>query len=1091
MADNKIRIDVAFNSQKAEQNAKNLSKALDEVKSTMEQTAKTDLNIDTKTAEKGVKSLSSVFEKLKDKLKSTISVNVDSEKIKSDLNAAKEYVAETFSYIKNDIQKTIDVAKDPTKYQIDTSEAEKRLDKLDKEIEKLKKKKSELFQSDAAQELTQKYQKNEADYRQNLANAKTPQQKQAVENAHILDVQDLKNQYSGFLSQVEETETKLKAANGEVKELVTAIRQSEDAEQRLNSGLGQFTQKCETAKNSSNGLVRAFRTMTLPLQGVGVAFSTLSNKIGAVKNKVKQAVTSTRAFQAVSKAASRVWNGLHTAANRLKTAISKVRSAFQKVSSLGSKFGVNLKSSLSPAESLKKKFTRVGLALLGARSAMMLFKQVVSSAMENNEKLQTQLNAAKGVLGEAISPLINALVSMLSKAVTFADAIYQAFTGTSLVAKYNAKQAEKTASATEDAAKAAKEYKNQMASFDVANKLSDNSSSSSSSGGSSSGEGGAIFETSSLDSWMNQIIEKFKAGDWGSIGRTIAGTINSALDDINWSGIQTKVKTFCKDLSDAVNGFIDELDWGKVGNNVGEAINTVTMGINTLVDNIDWNGLGAGFADGMNHLVDTVDTDELGKTLSAKIKIITDTLYGFFNGDEKKGTSGFDFKNFGGKIGDTVNSWFNNIDWGKIASNMSDSISGAFKTVTGFIKNLDTDAIIDDIVDFVKNIDWEGIADSAFEALGAAVGKVFKIAEKLGELFNDAFKNITSYFDDSIDEAGGNVIEGIFNGIVNWLKDVGNWMKEHILDPFINGFKEAFDIHSPSKNQDIIDLGKNLIEGAFNGIVEWLKDIKKWFQDNVFSKITEAWDGLKELTVSIGGNVLPTFDDLKDKWDSIKEKGKTAMATIKGEIHNKFKNLKTKWDSIKNKTNWKTIKGSVHNKFKNLKSKWDSIKNKTNWKTVKGSIAKSFSNAKKSWDGIKSKAETVTTKLKDGITNAIKKILTSLCNMVNKVIGVLNKILPRGMKISTVSPPKLARGGIVNNPGRGVTATVGEAGAEAILPLENNTGWMDLLAERIANRINANGEVLQTIITLDGETIAKKISQVNGRRNIRMNGGVV
>ena len=111
--------------------------------------------------------------------------------------------------------------------------------------------------------------------------------------------------------------------------------------------------------------------------------------------------------------------------------------------------------------------------------------------------------------------------------------------------------------------------------------------------------------------------------------------------------------------------------------------------------------------------------------------------------------------------------------------------------------------------------------------------------------------------------------------------------------------------------------------------------------------------------------------------------------------------------------------------------------------------------------------------------------------MVNKVIGVLNKILPRGMKISTVSPPKLARGGIVNNPGRGVTATVGEAGAEAILPLENNTGWMDSLAERIANKINANGEVLQTIITLDGETIAKKISQVNGRRNIRMNGGVV
>lgn len=1027
MADNKIRIDVAFNSQKAEQNAKKLSKALDEVKNTMEQTAKTDLDIDTKTAEKSAKKLSKSFDEVKNSMK--------------DISGLK----------------------------IDASKAEKELKQVEKELERYQKKLNEA-ESGKLGEYNKEYERITSGYESDKAAASQTKNSQArneqLANAEALANQQIDNLNTKYAKVLEETDSyyaKIQQCKDRQQELTQAIEQAREKQAQQNALVNKASGNFDAAKKSANQT---------------------KNEVKKTANEAQRASKKTRQFSSSMKSSERN-------ARKTKSQTQKIKKDISAFSSKMKKFAGTFKSSIKPAESMRKKFTKIGLAMLGARSAFMLFKQVVSSAMENNEKLQTQLNAAKGVLGEAISPLINALVSMLSKAVTFADAIYQAFTGTSLVAKYNAKQAEKTASATEDAAKAAKEYKNQMASFDVANKLSDNSSSSSSSGGSSSGEGGAIFETSSLDSWMNQIIEKFKAGDWGSIGRTIAGTINSALDDINWSGIQTKVKTFCKDLSDAVNGFIDELDWGKVGNNVGEAINTVTMGINTLVDNIDWDGLGAGFADGMNHLVDSVDTDELGKTLSAKIKIITDTLYGFFNGDEKKGTSGFDFKNFGGTIADTVNSWFNNIDWGKIASNMSDSISGAFKTVTGFIKNLDTDAIIDDIVDFVKNIDWEGIANSAFEALGAAVGKVFKIAQKLGEIFNDAFSNIASYFDDSIDEAGGNVIEGIFNGIVNWLKDVGKWMKEHILDPFINGFKEAFDIHSPSKNQDIIDLGKNLIEGAFNGIVEWLKDIKKWFQDNVFSKITEAWDGLKELTVSIGGNVLPTFDDLKDKWDSIKEKGKTAMATIKGEIHNKFKNLKTKWDSIKNKTNWKTIKGSVHKKFKNLKSKWDSIKNKTNWKTVKGSIAKSFSKAKKSWDGIKSKAETVTTKLKDGITNAIKKILTSLCNMVNKVIGVLNKILPRGMKISTVSPPKLARGGIVNNPGRGVTATVGEAGTEAILPLENNTGWMDLLAERIANKINANGEVLQTIITLDGETIAKKISQVNGRRNIRMNGGVV
>lgn len=44
--------------------------------------------------------------------------------------------------------------------------------------------------------------------------------------------------------------------------------------------------------------------------------------------------------------------------------------------------------------------------------------------------------------------------------------------------------------------------------------------------------------------------------------------------------------------------------------------------------------------------------------------------------------------------------------------------------------------------------------------------------------------------------------------------------------------------------------------------------------------------------------------------------------------------------------------------------------------------------------------------------------------------------------------PKLATGGIVDRP---TTAMIGEAGREAIVPLENNTEWLDMLAERIGN----------------------------------------
>lgn len=52
------------------------------------------------------------------------------------------------------------------------------------------------------------------------------------------------------------------------------------------------------------------------------------------------------------------------------------------------------------------------------------------------------------------------------------------------------------------------------------------------------------------------------------------------------------------------------------------------------------------------------------------------------------------------------------------------------------------------------------------------------------------------------------------------------------------------------------------------------------------------------------------------------------------------------------------------------------------------------------------------------------------------------------------SMPKLATGGIVTS---ATTALIGEAGKEAVLPLENNTQWMDKLASKINNNGNNAG----------------------------------
>ena len=65
------------------------------------------------------------------------------------------------------------------------------------------------------------------------------------------------------------------------------------------------------------------------------------------------------------------------------------------------------------------------------------------------------------------------------------------------------------------------------------------------------------------------------------------------------------------------------------------------------------------------------------------------------------------------------------------------------------------------------------------------------------------------------------------------------------------------------------------------------------------------------------------------------------------------------------------------------------------------------------------------------------------------MIKTINKV--PGVSIPTIGRiPKLAKGGIIDSP---TIAMVGEAGKEAVMPLENNTGWITDLASKVADRM--------------------------------------
>lgn len=101
-----------------------------------------------------------------------------------------------------------------------------------------------------------------------------------------------------------------------------------------------------------------------------------------------------------------------------------------------------------------------------------------------------------------------------------------------------------------------------------------------------------------------------------------------------------------------------------------------------------------------------------------------------------------------------------------------------------------------------------------------------------------------------------------------------------------------------------------------------------------------------------------------------------------------------------------------------------------------------------------------------GIINTVKGLINGIISLINGAIGAINKIsvkipswIPEfggktiGFNLSKI--PKLAQGGIVD---RATLAMIGEAGKEVVMPLENNTQWIDKLADKISTKGGAQNK---------------------------------
>lgn len=399
------------------------------------------------------------------------------------------------------------------------------------------------------------------------------------------------------------------------------------------------------------------------------------------------------------------------------------------------------------------------------------------------------------------------------------------------------------AKAMQSAGKSAKSASQAMAGFDELQNLDKSSG-----GGEVSQIEMPDIDTSGIDGIVGKIKALFEAGDYESIGVLIGNKITEALNNIPWSEIQATALNIGTNIASFLNGSISGTNWETMGN-------TIAQGINTAIN----------FA------------------------------YGF--------VTTFNWSEFGTAIGTYLSTSFNNIDWAKLAETISGGITGMLDVIINALQNIDWIQVATSIETFFTNIDWGGIVSRVFELIGSALGSVMLL---FGTWIYDAWISISDYFSYWIEEAektGGDIWGGILAGIVNAFVGIGNWLKENVVDPFINAFKELFGIHSPSTV--MADIGGFLIDGLKEGIGDIWNKVKTLFDNfaqslsNFFSGLWEnvkkgaqqGWEGIKNVFSKVGTFFKDTFSKA---WQGVKDvfsKGGKIFSGIKEGIEKTFKSV--------------------------------------------------------------------------------------------------------------------------------------------------------------------------------------------------------
>lgn len=289
---------------------------------------------------------------------------------------------------------------------------------------------------------------------------------------------------------------------------------------------------------------------------------------------------------------------------------------------------------------------------------------------------------------------------------------------------------------------------------------------------------------------------------------------------------------------------------------------------------------------------------------------------------------------------------------------------------------------------------WDTVVEFAKTAWQGLCDFISGICQAIGEFFSGLWTKLQEIFE-PIGQWFGEKFQQAWDAIVNIFSGIGEW--------FSGVFQGAWDA----------------IVNIFTPIGSWfgqrwadatnaLANIGAWFTD-MFQK---AWTGLTNIFSKLGSW-------FGERWADVTN----ALSSVSNWFGEMFTNA---YNAVKDAFS------SIGDFFKGV---WDTVK----------SI---FVNA----------GQMVGEAVGGAFKSAVNAVLGTIENVVNGFIGMINGVLDvvRNLpglgwigSVSSVSLPRLARGGIVDSP---TIAMIGEAGKEAVVPLEN-TGFIQTLGRVVSSAV--------------------------------------